>query len=64
MEYGILQDKKNLETYLSLPLKETFIKMDEIMTTKDSIEEIKQYARKSKEDDDLLDTFFIFFILL
>ena len=44
---------KNIETDLSLALKETFIKMDEIMTTKDSIEEIKQYARKSKEEDDL-----------
>ena len=34
-------------------LKETFIKMDEIMTTPESIEEIKKYARLSKEADDL-----------
>ena len=44
---------KNLETDLSQALKETFIKMDEIMTTPESIEEIKKYARLSKEADDL-----------
>ena len=44
---------KNLETDLSQALKETFIKMDEIMTTPESIEEIKKYARLSKEQDDL-----------
>ena len=44
---------KNLETNLSQALKETFIKMDEIMTTPESIEEIKKYARLSKEADDL-----------
>ena len=44
---------KNLNTDLSRALKETFIKMDEIMTTPESIEEIKKYARLSKEADDL-----------
>ena len=44
---------KNLSTDMSLALKETFIKMDEIMTTPESIEEIKKYARMSKEEDDL-----------
>ena len=43
---------KNLETDLSQALKETFIKMDEIMTTPESIEEIKKYARLSKEADE------------
>ena len=44
---------KNLPTDMSQALKETFIKMDEIMQTPDSIEEIKKYARLSKEQDDL-----------
>ena len=44
---------KNLETDIPQALKETFIKMDEIMTTPESIEEIKKYARLSKEADDL-----------
>ena len=44
---------KNLESDLAQALKETFIKMDEIMTTPESIEEIKKYARLSKEADDL-----------
>ena len=44
---------KNLETDMTKALKETFIKMDEIMTTPESIEEIKKYARLSKEADDL-----------
>ena len=34
-------------------LRETFIKMDEIMQTSEGKEEIKKYARKSKEEDDL-----------
>lgn len=34
-------------------LKETFLRMDEIMTNAESIEEIKKYARKSKEEDDI-----------
>ena len=38
---------------MSLALKETFIKMDEIMQTPDGIEEIKKYARLSKEQDDI-----------
>ena len=44
---------KNLSTDMSLALKETFIKMDEIMVTPESIEEIKKYARQSKEEDDI-----------
>ena len=44
---------KNVSTDMSLALKETFIKMDEIMQTPESIEEIKKYARLSKEEDDL-----------
>ena len=44
---------KNLESDMSQALKETFIKMDEIMITPESIEEIKKYARLSKEADDL-----------
>ena len=38
---------------MSLALKETFIKMDEMMQTPESIEEIKKYARQSKEEDDI-----------
>ena len=34
-------------------LRETFIKMDELMQTNEGKEEIKKYARKSKEEDDL-----------
>ena len=37
---------------MELALKETFIKMDEIMQTKEGIEEIKKYSRQSKEEDD------------
>ena len=44
---------KNISTDMSLALKETFIKMDEIMTKPESIEEIKKYARQSKEEDEL-----------
>ena len=44
---------KNIDSDMSQALKETFIKMDEIMITKESIEEIKRYARLSKEADDL-----------
>ena len=44
---------KNISTDMSLALKETFIKMDEIMQTSESIEEIKKYAKLSKEQDDL-----------
>ena len=40
---------KNLPSDMSLALKETFIKMDEIMQTKEGIEEIKKYSRQSKE---------------
>ena len=43
----------NYKTNMEQALKETFIKMDEIMQTPESIEEIKKYARKSKEEDDL-----------
>ena len=48
-----LKNNKNLYTDMSLALKETFIKMDEIMQTTESIEEIKKYARISKEEDDI-----------
>ena len=44
---------KNLASDMSLALKETFIKMDELMQTPDGIEEIKKHARKSKEEDDI-----------
>ena len=44
---------KNLPADMSQALKETFIKMDEIMQTPESVEEIKKYARLSKEQDDL-----------
>ena len=44
---------KNIDSDLSQALKETFIKMDEIMILPESIEEIKKYARLSKEADDL-----------
>ena len=37
---------------LEKALKETFIKMDEIMQSEESIEEIKKYARQSKLDDE------------
>ena len=43
---------KNLETDLSQALKETFIKMDEIMQTKEGIEELKKYSRESKKEDE------------
>ena len=48
-----LKNNKNLYTDMSLALKETFIKMDEIMQTTESIEEIKKYARMSKEEDEI-----------
>ena len=48
-----LVSNKNLEVDMPQALKETFIKMDEIMITEDGIEEIKKYARKSKEEDDI-----------
>jgi len=48
-----LKVNKNVSTNMSLALKETFIKMDEIMQTPESIEEIKKYARISKEEDDI-----------
>ena len=44
---------KNLSTDMPQALKETFIKMDEIMVTPESIEEIKKYARQSKEEDEI-----------
>ena len=48
-----LINNKNLSKDMSLALKETFIKMDEIMQSPESIEEIKKYARMSKEEDEL-----------
>ena len=47
-----LVKNKNLPSNMELALKETFIKMDEIMQTKEGIEEIKKYSRQSKEEDD------------
>ena len=48
-----IQNKKYLKGDIKNALKETFIKMDEIMQTLNGKEEIKQYARKSKEEDEL-----------
>ena len=48
-----LLKNKNLSSDMSLALKETFIKMDEIMQTKEGVEELKKYSRQSKEEDDL-----------
>ena len=48
-----LVSNKNIEVDMPQALKETFLKMDEIMITEDGIEEIKKYARKSKEEDDI-----------
>ena len=48
-----LLKNKNINSDMSQALKETFIKMDEIMTLPESIEEIKKYARLSKEADEL-----------
>ena len=48
-----LFSNKNIEVDMPQALKETFLKMDEIMITEDGIEEIKKYARKSKEEDDI-----------
>ena len=48
-----LLKNKNLENDMKQALKETFIKMDEIMVTEQGIEEIKEHARKSKAEDDL-----------
>ncbi len=48
-----LVSNKNIESDMAQALKETFIKMDEIMVTDGGIEEIKKYARKSKEEDDI-----------
>ena len=47
-----IQNKKYLNGDIKNALKETFIKMDEIMQTLNGKEEIKQYARKSKEEDE------------
>ena len=44
---------KNIYTDMPQALKETFLKMDEIMTTPESVEEIKKYAKLSKEEDEL-----------
>jgi protein phosphatase 1G len=49
----LLQNKNFLSGDLKSALKENFIKMDEIMQTLNGKEEIKKYARKSKEEDDI-----------
>jgi len=43
---------KNFPKSIEIALKETFILMDELMQTSESIEEIERYARMSKEEDD------------
>ena len=43
---------KNISTDISLALKETFIKMDEIMQTKEGIEEIKKYCQEALKEDE------------
>ena len=48
-----LIDNKNLNKDMPKALRETFIKMDELMQTPEGIEEIKKHARKSKEEDDI-----------
>ena len=48
-----IQNKKYLNGDIKNALKETFIKMDEIMQTLNGKDEIKKYARKSKEEDDI-----------
>ena len=49
----LIVNKNYLKGDLQSAIKDTFIKMDEIMQTNEGKEEIKQYARKSKEEDDL-----------
>ena len=46
-------NKNYLNGDIKTALKENFIKMDEIMQTLNGKEEIKKYARKSKEEDDI-----------
>ena len=48
-----LTKNPNVSKDLTVALKETFIKMDEIMLKPESIEEIKKFTRMSKEEDDL-----------
>ena len=49
----LIINKNYLNGDLQTAIKETFIKMDEIMQTSEGKEEIKKYARKSKEEDDI-----------
>ena len=49
----LIVNKNYLKGDLQSAIKDTFIKMDEIMQTNEGKEEIKKYARKSKEEDDL-----------
>ena len=48
-----LTNNENLKKDVKLALKQTFLKMDEIMVSPESVEEIKVIARKSREDDDI-----------
>ena len=48
-----LEKNGNFKKDMSLALKETFIKMDAIMQTPESIEEIKKIAKLAKEEDEL-----------
>ena len=49
----LIINKNYINGDLQTAIKETFIKMDEIMQTSEGKEEIKKYARKSKEEDDI-----------
>ena len=49
----LIVNKNYLKGDLQSAIKDTFIKMDEIMQTNEGKEEIKKYTRKSKEEDDV-----------
>ena len=49
----LIINKNYINGDLKTGIKETFIKMDEIMQTNESKKKKKKYARKSKEQDDL-----------
>lgn len=44
---------KNLSTDMSLALKETFLKMDELMQKSDGKKELKSLLKKSREEDEI-----------
>ena len=49
----LIINKNYINGDLQTAIKETFIKMDEIMQTSEGKEEIKKYARISKQEDDI-----------